>query len=111
MLLLVAVILTHGGHQYPPGKPDPKPPVEATDSADDIWKARCKGCHKADGTGSKEKKVPDLTNAKWQGEHTDQDLKAAIENGIGDTKMAAFKGKMTAEQLDEIVAFIRALKK
>jgi mono/diheme cytochrome c family protein len=111
MLPLLALLLAHGGHESKPGKPDPKPPVEETATAADIWKARCKGCHKEDGRGNAEKKVPDLTGAKWQSKHSDDDVRAAIEDGFADTKMNAFKGKMTAAQLDALIAFIRELKK
>jgi cytochrome c6 len=108
MFLLLALLVAH---THEPGAPDKKPPVEADATAADIWKSRCQGCHKEDGHGKAEKKVPDLTGAKWQSKHTDDDVRAAIEKGSADPKMPAFKDKMTAEQLDAMVAFVRALKK
>jgi mono/diheme cytochrome c family protein len=108
MLLLVALLL---GHSHGPNTPDNKPPLEPTATAEEIWTSRCKGCHKADGVGSKQKKVPDFTSEAWQSKHADTDVRAAIENGVADTKMHAYKTKMTSEQIDALVTFIRAFKK
>lgn len=108
MLILIALLLGHG---HGPGTPDTKPPVEATATAEEIWKSRCKGCHKETGEGSKEKKVPDFREATWQSKHTDDDIRSTILNGEADTKMHGFKDKMTDAQLNALVAFIRSLKK
>jgi mono/diheme cytochrome c family protein len=108
MFLLLALLL---GHSHGPNTPDTKPAVEPTATTEDIWAARCKGCHKADGTGNKEKKVPDLTSAAWQSKHEDADIKTTIENGVADTKMHAYKTKMTSEQVDGLVTFIRSFRK
>jgi mono/diheme cytochrome c family protein len=107
MLLLIALLLGHG---HGPGTPDTKPPVESTATAEDIWKSRCKGCHKETGEGSQEKKVPDFRDATWQSKHSDDKIRESILNGEADTKMKAFKGKMTDAQLDAIIKYIRAFK-
>jgi cytochrome c6 len=88
--------------------------VYAEDSAADTWKAKCKACHGEDGKaktkmGEKEK-IPDLTNADWQKRHSDEVLKDAITNGSKDNpKMKPFKDKLTPEQIDGLVKYVRSL--
>ena len=107
---LLVVALSHGGGKEP-AEPDGRRVVDPSWSADEVWKGRCGACHKADGTGSASKHVTDLTSAAWQGKHSDADVRKSIEDGIGGTKMRAFKGKMSDEQLTGIVEKIRAMKK
>jgi cytochrome c6 len=80
----------------------------AADSGADLYKAKCAGCHGADGT-SKMANVPPLGGADAQGK-SDADLKAVIEKGKA-PKMPAYAGKLTDAQMDEVVKFIRTLKK
>jgi mono/diheme cytochrome c family protein len=86
----------------------------AEDSAADLWKAKCKGCHGDDGKaqtkmGEKEK-IPDLTNAEFQKKHTDAQFKDVITNGSKENaKMKAFKDKLTPEQIDSLVKYIRGM--
>src|ERR1700722_5295006 len=76
------------------------------------FKAKCAMCHGADGTGStatgKALKVRDLGSADVQGQ-TDAQLNDIVTNGKG--KMPAYKGKLTDEQIKELVGFIRSLAK
>jgi len=84
------------------------------DASADIWKAKCKGCHGEDGKaktkmGAKEK-IPDLTNADWQKKHSDDAIKEVITNGSKDNaKMKPFKAKLSAEEIDGLVKYVRAL--
>lgn len=88
--------------------------VYAEDSAGDIWKSKCQGCHGSDGKaktkmGEKEK-IPDLSDADFQKKHSDADLKEVITNGSKtNAKMKAFKDKLTPEQIDGMVKYIRTL--
>ena len=75
-----------------------------------IFKENCVKCHGENGGGGRvqiegrEIKVPNLT-----GEHarkpTDEKLASKITNG--DDDMPAFKDKLSAEQIQELVRFIR----
>ena len=88
--------------------------VYADEGAGDIWKSKCQGCHGPDGKaktkmGEKEK-IPDLTDAAWQKKHSDADIKETITNGSKDNaKMKAFKDKLTPEQIDGLVKYIRGM--
>jgi cytochrome c6 len=78
----------------------------------DTFKAKCAMCHGADGAGAtpmgKSMGLKDLGSSAIQG-MSDADLTAAITNGKG--KMPAYKGKLTDAQINDLVAYIRTLKK
>jgi cytochrome c6 len=77
-----------------------------------LFKAKCAACHGADGKGNtsmgKTLKVRDLTSEDVQ-KQTDAQLTDVTANGKG--KMPAYKGKLTDDQIKQLVAFIRTLKK
>jgi mono/diheme cytochrome c family protein len=84
----------------------------AQKSGADTYKSKCQSCHAADGSGStpagKAMKAlpfnsPDIVNA------SDADLIADTQNGKG--KMPAYKGKLTDDQIKDVVAYIRTLQK
>ena len=84
------------------------------------WKAKCSSCHGAAGKGDTEKgqqmKIVDMTTAEFQAKKDDE-LKNVILNGVKKEKggvkqeMDAFKGDLTPEQVDALVAYIRTFKK
>jgi mono/diheme cytochrome c family protein len=76
------------------------------------FKAKCAMCHGPDGTGQtsmgKTLKLRDLGSADVQ-KQTDADLKKIVNDGKG--KMPAYKAKLSADEVQAVVAFIRTLKK
>lgn len=76
-------------------------------AAQATFKAKCAMCHGPDGKGKEAMKTRDLTSADVQ-KQSDADLTGIITNGKG--KMPAYK-TMTPEQVKDMVAFIRSLKK
>jgi len=78
-----------------------------TAAAEATFKAKCAMCHGADGKGKASMKTPDFTSADVQ-KKSDADLSGVITNGKG--KMPAYK-TMTPDQVKDMVAFIRSLKK
>jgi len=77
-----------------------------------LFKAKCAPCHGADGKGDtsmgKVLKVRDLSSEDVQ-KQTDAELTKITEDGKN--KMPAYKGKLTDDQIKDLVAFIRTLKK
>ena len=75
------------------------------------YKAKCAGCHGADGKGDtsmgKMMKIRDLGSADVQSQ-SDADLTNIITNGKG--KMPKYDGKLTADQIKDLVKYIRTLK-
>jgi mono/diheme cytochrome c family protein len=76
------------------------------------FKAKCAMCHGPDGTGKtamgEKLKIRDLTSADVQ-KQTDAELVQIVTKGKD--KMPAYDGKLTKEQIDQVVAQIRALGK
>ena len=71
------------------------------------FKVKCAGCHGADGKGKEVMKTRDLGSADVQ-KQSDAELSGIITAGKG--KMPAYK-TLTPEQVKDLVAYIRSLKK
>lgn len=74
----------------------------------------CATCHGKDGRASTFKSkhhehARDLTDSRWQEDATDERIFNSISNGKG--KMPAFKRKLTNEQIESLVSYVRGLKK
>ncbi len=75
------------------------------------YKAKCAMCHGADGKGDtsmgKMMKIRDLGSADVQGQ-SDAELTNIITNGKG--KMPKYDGKLTPDQIKDLVKYIRTFK-
>jgi mono/diheme cytochrome c family protein len=78
-----------------------------------LFKSKCAVCHAPDGSGSgamgKQLGVTDLRADEVQ-KQTDAQLNDSITNGKG-TKMPAYKGKITDDQIKGLVGYIRSFAK
>lgn len=87
--------------------------VTRADDAASLYKTKCAVCHAPDGSGStvmgKKLGAKDLRSDEIQ-KKKDADLNGVITNGMGKT-MPAYKGKLTEDQIKQLVAFIRDLGK
>jgi len=87
-------------------------PQCARADGESVYKAKCAMCHAADGSGStaigKAMKLRDLRSEDVQ-KQTDEQLIDITANGKA--KMPAYKGKLTDEEIKQVVAFIRELAK
>lgn len=87
-------------------------PVDELASAKKIYSEKCIRCHKEDGTGGVTDiegvkiKAPDLTQDKFKKE-PDSEFIEAIEKGYPDDGMPAFKGKISDEDIKNLVKLIR----
>ena len=82
------------------------------DDGQSLFKSKCATCHSADGSGNttmgKQLKVRDLRSADVQ-KQTDVQLAGTIKSGKG--KMPAFGKSLNDGQINQLVAFIRTLRK
>ena len=98
-------------------------PVSTASAGGDVarlWNQKCGSCHGKDGAAQTKKgqkmKVKDMTTAAWQKEVTDARIIKSMTDGITQTvdgvkqKMKAYK-KLTPEQMQELVAYIRGFNK
>ena len=75
------------------------------------FKSNCVVCHGPDGAGSKMGKslnVPDLRTPEIQ-KKTDTELSGAVTDGKGN--MPGFKSRLTPEQVQAVIAYVRELGK
>ncbi|HXZ39526.1 MAG TPA: c-type cytochrome [Terriglobales bacterium] len=81
------------------------------DNGADTFKGKCAMCHGPDGKGQtamgKNLNLRDLGSADVQGQ-SDADLTNIITNGKG--KMPKYDGKLTKDQIGDVVKYIRTLK-
>jgi cytochrome c6 len=86
--------------------------VFAADSGADLFKTKCASCHGASGAGDtamgKSMKLKDLGSAEVQG-MADADLTNVIAKGK--KPMPAYEGKLTSDQIQDLVKYVRTLKK
>src|ERR1700756_425901 len=84
----------------------------AADAGPDVYKSKCASCHGPDGKGEtamgKTMKVKDLASADVQ-KQPDTDLTTIIEKGK--KPMPGYEGKLTKDQIDGLVKYVRSLKK
>jgi len=81
--------------------------------ASSVFNSKCASCHGKDGRArslhAKHEHARDLTNAEWQESVSDERIYNSISNGKG--KMPAFKKKLSDSQIDELVNYVRRLRK
>lgn len=84
----------------------------AQSSGADTYKAKCQMCHAADGSAStpagKSTKARPFSSDDVM-KMSDDDLIKVTTNGHG--KMPAYKGKLTDDQIKDVVAYIHTLQK
>ena len=84
----------------------------AADTAADVYKGKCAACHGPDGKGDttmgKNLKLKDLGSADVQN-MSDNELTTVIEKGK--KPMPPYEGKLTKDQISDLVKWIRTLKK
>lgn len=86
--------------------------------ASENWENLCTKCHGADGKGQtkpgRKLQLKDYTDAKVQAEMKDEDMIKVISEGAtdkaGKEKMKAFKGDLSADEINDLVAYVRKMK-
>jgi cytochrome c6 len=85
----------------------------AADTGPDLFATKCASCHAKDGSGNtamgKNLKVRDLGSADVQ-KQSDKELKDIVSKGKP-PKMPGYSGKLNDTQINDLVKFIRSLKK
>jgi cytochrome c6 len=85
-------------------------PAMAADEAESLYKSKCQVCHGADGKGSaagQKLGVRDFHSPEVAKE-SDAELAKITKEGKG--KMPKFESKLTDEQIQSLIKYIRSLK-
>ena len=80
----------------------PRDPLTTARAGRQLFLKNCAHCHGADAHGEE---GPDLHNLDW----TDGQIATRIRNGKKG-QMTAFAGKLSPEQISEVIAYLRTLK-
>lgn len=93
----------------------PSPAPVTGRSPQEIFEQRCAKCHGNDGKAQTKKgrelKAKDFTKPKFQQHTTDKEIVDAITDGLRKKKMPAFKNKLSPEEIQALVPFVRAFGK
>jgi cytochrome c6 len=91
--------------------------IAAAAPAAENWENHCTKCHGADGKGQtkvgKKLNLKDYTDAKVQAEMKDDAMTKAIVEGVmdnGKEKMKAYKDELSADEIKDLVAYVRKFK-
>jgi cytochrome c6 len=82
------------------------------------WENHCTKCHGDDGKGQtkagRKLNLKDYTDAAVQAKMTDEEIIKAITDGVTDEKgkerMKAYKDELSAEEIKELLAYVRKFK-
>ncbi len=74
-----------------------------------VYSRRCVMCHGPEGKGFPALHTPDFTDPKWQASITDQEMVTVIKEGKKDTAMKGFADKLTDDEINALVTYIRTL--
>ena len=87
-------------------------PATGQETGESLFKGKCAMCHGPDGAGKTKMgetlKIPDLHSADVQ-KRSDADLNAVIAKGKN--KMPAYEAKLSKEQIEKLVEYVRDLAK
>ena len=69
-----------------------------------VYDAKCKMCHRADGKGTLEEM--DLTDNIWKHGSTPEDVEKVIREGVKGTGMRAIMGEPTDQEIKALVKYV-----
>ncbi len=81
-------------------------PAQAEFDAKAFYAKSCAACHGNDGKGGDRMMgIPNFADAGWQQRHSDEKMREVIVKGKG--QMPSFKDKLTDDQLQAVIGYIR----
>jgi mono/diheme cytochrome c family protein len=113
LVFLFSSIVIVGGAAVSRSSPVLVTEVNAARTAAAIYSKECATCHGKDGQAktfkAKFNHARNLTDAQWQDSVSDERIFNSINNGKG--KMPAFGKKLSEEEINSLVPYVRGLKK
>jgi mono/diheme cytochrome c family protein len=111
LLLFVAVLSIAAGAPASTFRTAEMPASAIEPNATQLYSKHCASCHGKDGRAktfkAKFNHARDLTDPLWQDEVSDERLFNSIMNGR--KKMPSYKKKLSEEQINSLVAYVRTL--
>lgn len=85
------------------------PAAAEGDEGKTLFASKCAMCHGADGVAKKMAEgSANLNDAEWQKKNPAETIEKVISEGKN--KMTKFEGKLTAEQIKAVAAYVKTLK-
>jgi mono/diheme cytochrome c family protein len=85
------------------------PALAEGDEGKTLYASKCAMCHGADGVAKKMAEgSANLNDAEWQKANSAEAIEKVITEGKG--KMTKYEGKLTAEQIKAVAAYVKSLK-
>jgi mono/diheme cytochrome c family protein len=111
-LLIIFFVVAFGG-AFASRVMSGEPGKVGAESAAELYTKDCASCHGRDGRAktfkAKLNHARNLTDPEWQGRVSDERIFNSIMNGKG--KMPVFGKKLSEQEIDSLVAYVRGLKK
>jgi mono/diheme cytochrome c family protein len=112
-LLFIFIVATAAGLSLFPVLGGGNTKEAAAADAATIYNRQCVSCHGRDGRGrtrrGRQTHARDMTDASWQDDVSDERLFNSISNGRG--KMPAFRKKISENNIDALVAYVRRMRR
>jgi len=113
LVFLLSSIVIVGAATVIRSSPDLGTEVNVARTAAAIYSKECATCHGKDGQAktfkAKFNHARNLTEAQWQDSVSDERIFNSINNGKG--KMPAFGKKLSEDEINSLVPYVRGLKK
>jgi mono/diheme cytochrome c family protein len=77
-----------------------------------LFASKCAMCHGADGMAKEmwaKKGMKNMSDPAWQKENSDEAIMKAMTDGIPDKKMPAYKDKLSKDDTEALLKYIRTL--
>ncbi|MEP6820069.1 MAG: cytochrome c [bacterium] len=112
-LLIVFVLVVIFGGVFASTSRNGEPVTASARSAAELYAKNCATCHGKDGRAktfkAKLNHARNLTDPEWQDKVSDERIFNSIMNGKG--KMPAFGKKLSEQEINALVPYVRAFKK
>ena len=112
-LLLILFLVAAFGGVFASRARTGEPVSASAKSAAELYSKNCATCHGKDGRAKtfkgKLKHTRDLTDPEWQDKASDERIFNSIMNGKG--KMPVFGKKLSEQEINALVTYVRALRK
>jgi len=99
------IAYVRGGLPAPTPLPD-RPPAGSASNGGLVYAANCESCH---GTAEQRSNAVHLANAMFLASASDAYLRYAIVRGRPGTAMQAWGAQLSAQQIEDVVAYLRSL--
>lgn len=111
LLIPVAVLAVTMGLRAstptPPASPAHQAPPAAPPEITNLYRLHCQMCHGARGKAP----IPEMSffEREWKHGTSSAAMAKVITEGVPDTPMVSFKGKLTTEQITGLAKYVRSL--